>query len=61
MDGMQIQIDVSISDYARSMGNLRLSESVTIPAADFATLANILAKFHEALSAVKAAQEASHE
>jgi hypothetical protein len=55
-DGMQIQIDISISDY-RAGGGLRLSENVTIPDADFGTLAGIMGKFHELLAEIKAARE----
>ena len=54
-DGMQIQIDVSISDYRRGNGQLRLSEQVTIPDAGFDTMAEILAGFHIALQAVREA------
>jgi hypothetical protein len=56
-DQVELQIEVSISNY-QAGGNLRLSERVTVPAADFGAMAAILAKFHEALTAVKEAREA---
>jgi hypothetical protein len=58
---MEIQIDVNVSDYRSGNGQIRLSERVTIPAADFGTLAAILAKFHELLAAIKAAREVPSE
>lgn len=57
-DGMEVQIDISINDYQRGGGQLRLSERATIPNADFQTMADILAGFHVALGVVKAIQEA---
>lgn len=54
---MQLQIEISINDYARGGGNLRLGESVTIPDADFMILSGILAKFHDLLDEIKAAKE----
>jgi hypothetical protein len=56
-DGMQLQIEIRISDYQRGNGNLQLSESVMIPDGDFGTLSAILGKFHELLAEIKAARE----
>jgi hypothetical protein len=56
MDGMELQIDISIANY-QAGGNLRLSEHVSIKGGDFGTLAAILGRFHELLAAVKEAQD----
>lgn len=57
---MQLQIDVSISDYPNG-GNFRLNDSVRIPNADFKTMAAILAKFHDLLTEINNAAEMPHE
>jgi hypothetical protein len=51
---MQLQIDVSISDYP-SGGNFRLSDSTRVENADFLTMSGILAKFHDLLAEIKKA------
>jgi|HubBroStandDraft_2_1064218.scaffolds.fasta_scaffold848429_1 hypothetical protein len=53
---MEIQIEVSVNDYQRGNGQLRLSERVSIPRADFGMLAEILGKFHELLAVIKEAK-----
>jgi hypothetical protein len=58
--GMDIAIEVSISDYP-SGGTMRLSERVTVHRGDFGVMAEILARFHEAIQAVKSAKDAPHE
>jgi hypothetical protein len=60
MDSLELQIEVSISNISNYQGggNVRLSERVMIPAADFGTLSQIMAGFHEMLTAVKEAKEA---
>jgi hypothetical protein len=57
-DGMQLQIDIRISNY-QAGGNIALSESVMIPNSDFGTLAEIMGKFHELLTAIKTAKDAT--
>jgi hypothetical protein len=49
---MEIQVDVSISDY-QSGGNLRLSDRVTIDNGDFDTMSRILKGFDTVLKALK--------
>jgi hypothetical protein len=56
-DGMELQIEISISDYRHGNGNLRLSERLTIPDADFMVMSGILAKFHDLLTEIKSARE----
>ena len=55
---MELQIDIAISDFP-SGGQFRLSDRVAIPNADFMVMSGILARFHDLLTEIKAAQDAA--
>jgi hypothetical protein len=43
----EVRVDVSIRDYRGGGGGLSVSETVTIPAMDFAEMAEVLGEFHK--------------